>query len=80
LDYLLPQEYVETMKALHSDAPQSDLHDLLQVVREDLNAEPEDVFSKISKYPLGAASIAQVHKAVLRVSLFYQSQSTGVKS
>ncbi|CAG0913744.1 unnamed protein product [Notodromas monacha] len=68
LDYLLPEEYVSRMKTLHSDAPKSKLKNLLQVVREDLQTEPENVFSEISEEPLGAASLAQVHKAVLKES------------
>ena len=36
LEYLLPIEYVETMKILHDKAPQSDLEDLKKVFYEDL--------------------------------------------
>ena len=36
LEYLLPIEYVETMKLLHNQAPQSELHDLHRVFEEDL--------------------------------------------
>ena len=36
LDYLLPPEYVKTMKIFHTDAPRSDLSDLFRVVEEDL--------------------------------------------
>ncbi|XP_055879490.1 aarF domain-containing protein kinase 1-like isoform X5 [Biomphalaria glabrata] len=36
LDYLLPEEYVQTMKVLHNQAPQSDLTLLKQVIEEDL--------------------------------------------
>ena len=39
LEYLLPFEYVDTMKVLHSNAPQSPLTELLTVVREDLGRE-----------------------------------------
>ncbi len=36
LEYLLPIEYVDTMKVLHSDAPQSPVSDLAKVIEEDL--------------------------------------------
>lgn len=36
LEYLLPQEYVTTMKVLHSDAPQSSVEDLKKVFEEDI--------------------------------------------
>ena len=39
LDYLLPKEYVETMKVLHSGAPQSPVDSLYTVIEEDLHCK-----------------------------------------
>ena len=36
LEYLLPKEYVQTMKILHNQAPQSPVEDLYRVFEEDL--------------------------------------------
>lgn len=36
LDYLLPPEYVNTMKVLHSNAPKNPVEDLYKVIRQDL--------------------------------------------
>lgn len=36
LDYLLPPEYVVTMKVLHSKAPKNPVEDLYKVIRQDL--------------------------------------------
>ena len=36
LDYLLPAEYVSTMKVLHSNAPKNPVEDLYKVIRQDL--------------------------------------------
>ncbi|XP_052276490.1 aarF domain-containing protein kinase 1-like isoform X1 [Dreissena polymorpha] len=63
LDYLLPQEYVQTMKVLHSNAPQSPVEDLMKVFEEDIGKKVEDVFEYFSPEPLGTASLAQVHRA-----------------
>lgn len=39
LDYLLPDEYVQTMKVLHDDAPKSQLKDVLKVIRSKLSLQ-----------------------------------------
>lgn len=39
LDYLLPIEYVKTMKALHSSAPESDVTELFKTVEDDLKCK-----------------------------------------
>lgn len=66
LDYLLPAEYVKTMKVLYSTAPQSSFKDVLTVLKEDLKNDPYEIFEQIDKDPLGTASLAQVHKATLK--------------
>ncbi|XP_054272474.1 aarF domain-containing kinase 1 [Macrosteles quadrilineatus] len=66
LDYLVPPEYVTTMKVLHSHAPTSPLSEVYRVIREDLKVNPEELFESIDPEPLGAASLAQVHKATMR--------------
>lgn len=43
LEYLLPKEYVDTMKVLHSHAPANKLEDVLKVLREDLKQEVSSV-------------------------------------
>ena len=66
LEYLLPPEYVQTFKVLHSRAPQSSLSELMEVVRKDLGRDPRDIFLSFDPEPLGTASLAQVHRATLR--------------
>ena len=39
LEYLLPEEYVSTMKVLHNRAPEMDLKHVYAVIREDMKQE-----------------------------------------
>ena len=39
LEYLLPYEYVTTMRVLHSDAPKSPVEDVYKVIREELGKD-----------------------------------------
>lgn len=66
LDYIAPVEYCETLKVLHSRAPSAPLEDVKRVIKADLGIEPDDVFSHFDPEPIGTASLAQVHKAVLK--------------
>lgn len=66
LDYLLPNEYVTTMRILHKDAPKNSVEELFRVIREDLNKDPNELFDDFELEPLGTASLAQVHKAKLK--------------
>ena len=53
------------MKVLHNRSPQMPLEDIYSVLREELGKEPGEVFASFEEEPLGTASLAQVHKAVL---------------
>ncbi|CAD7089546.1 unnamed protein product [Hermetia illucens] len=66
LDYLLPAEFVQTMKVLHNDAPSNPIEDLYKVIKQDLKKNPDEIFESFEREPLGTASLAQVHKAKLK--------------
>ena len=63
---LFPAELVEEFKRCRDQVPAESFADVRSVVEEDLGARLEDVFSSFETSPIAAASIAQVHAAVLR--------------
>ena len=43
------------------------IDDIYKVLREDLGQDPKEIFEDFDEKPLGTASLAQVHKAKLKV-------------
>ncbi len=63
---LFPVELVEEFKKCRDQVPPEPFTAVRRVVESDLAAPLESVFSSFDREPLAAASIAQVHAAVLR--------------
>ncbi|MBM7623220.1 ABC1 kinase family protein [Sporohalobacter salinus] len=63
---LIPQKYIRELTKLQDDIPPFSFDLVLEQIEEELNQPPDKVFANIEKEPLAAASIGQVHKAVLQ--------------
>ena len=63
---ILPEEYCRELMKLNSDVPPMDFSEVKQVIEEAYARPVDDVFASIDEHSLGAASIAQVHRAVLK--------------
>ncbi len=61
LDYLLPDEYVSTMKELHANAPKSSVNELFETVETDLKCKISDIFQHIDPEPIGTASLVNTN-------------------
>ena len=64
-DLILPPEISELFKELQKDAPPMPRSDLDKVFLNSFGKIPEGLFKSFDRTPLAAASIGQVHKAVL---------------
>ncbi|MEM7287427.1 MAG: AarF/UbiB family protein [Actinomycetota bacterium] len=65
-DGLFPPELVAEFRKCRDQVPAESWEAVEQVVTEDLGRPIDEVFSEFDREPLAAASIAQVHRAVLR--------------
>lgn len=63
---ILPKEYCHAFERLRADVPPIPFCEMIRCIEESYGAPWDKVFSCVEERPLGSASIAQVHKAVLR--------------
>lgn len=62
---MLPKEYCDAFEQLHDDVSPLPFEEILACINEAYQRDWSDVFLAIDPNPLGSASIAQVHRAVL---------------
>jgi ubiquinone biosynthesis protein len=63
---LFPPQYITEFEKLQDQVPPIPFEELLPQLEEDLGGTVDQLFSEFDRQPLAAASIAQVHKAVLK--------------
>ncbi len=62
---LLPIEYDEALQKLHDHAEPMSYDDVVSVFLEEFGETPDHLFKSFNQEPLSAASLGQVHEAVL---------------
>ncbi|PIS27809.1 MAG: hypothetical protein COT43_08590 [Candidatus Marinimicrobia bacterium CG08_land_8_20_14_0_20_45_22] len=63
---LIPVEIAYELQKLQDKVSPTPFPEIEKVVREELKTDPAEIFREIDPEPLAAASIAQVHRAVLK--------------
>jgi aarF domain-containing kinase len=66
LEYILPQEYCKVMTVLQNEAPKSSMEDINNVFQKEFNCSLTDIYDEFEEEPIGAASLAQVHRATIK--------------
>ncbi|KAG5437762.1 hypothetical protein PCANB_000475 [Pneumocystis canis] len=66
MSYLIPYEWTSTMVCLQDKCPSSSMDDIEKMFLEDTGKKLEDFFSFFDEKPVGVASLAQVHRAIIK--------------
>ncbi|MFQ5620772.1 MAG: ABC1 kinase family protein [Candidatus Nanoarchaeia archaeon] len=63
---LVPHEYCKEFRKLQDQVRQLSFKQVKHVIEQELNKPLSHVFSSFNQKPIGSASVAQVHKAILK--------------
>lgn len=63
---ILPKEYCTVLAELRTDVKPMSYEEMIRVIEAEYSSGPDEIFLDIERDCIGSASIAQVHKAVLK--------------
>lgn len=62
---LITVQYANEFKKLQDEVPPFDIEEAKKIIKDELKKDINEIFSSFEEVPIAAASIAQVHRAVL---------------
>ena len=65
-DDVIPKNYCDELSHLRNQVKPMEYEKVLEILDREYEEKTFEIFSKIEKIPIGSASIAEVHKAVLK--------------
>ncbi len=65
---IIPPSYAQELEKLQDRTPPVKFKKIMEVIQEEFTEDVGDVFSQVEETPVASASIAQVHRAVLKKS------------
>lgn len=63
---ILPPDFIKELSKLKDSVPSNPWEDIRDVLVDEMGCQPENIYEQIDPQPLAAASLAQVHTAVLK--------------
>lgn len=63
---IIPIEYIKELEKLQDDVPPFDFKEVQKIIESDLDRPINDIFDSIDPIPIAAASLGQVHKAIIK--------------